>query len=131
MKRQYSYKFKRFNFFPLVDIVSSCNKKSIHTTALVDSGATYSVFRPEFAKYLDIELEQGKKIYLEGIGGRILGYLHTIDLNLYQDKDKHKIKIVFSPELKISFNLIGQDNFFDLYKIIFERKNKKVIVEDY
>jgi len=55
-------------------------------------------------------MEKGEKIFLTGIGGRILGYVHTLSLTM--GKKNFPCKIVFSPEFHVSFNLLGRDNFF-------------------
>jgi len=94
--------------------------------ALVDSGASFSVFRPEVAEYLGITIEKGKPIYLEGIGGRILGYLHS--LRAVVGKKKFRCVIIFSREFTVSFSLLGRNNFFANFKITFDEKKKQVIL---
>jgi len=127
MKKEFSYFKKDNQFFPIIEIKLKGPKKELTVKALVDSGASFSVFRSEIAKELSIVLEKGKKIYLTGIGGRILGYLHEIPLSL--GKKTLHCKIVFSPEFNVSFNLLGRDNFFLPFIISFIEKNKKIIFE--
>jgi hypothetical protein len=76
---------------------------------------------------LGIDLEKGKKIYLVGIGGRILGYLHEVSLSL--GNKTLLCKVVFSPEYNISFNLLGRDNFFVPFIISFMEKKRKIRIE--
>ncbi|MBN2543380.1 hypothetical protein JXI42_10990 [bacterium] len=97
------------------------------TEALIDSGANMSVFSADIADYLEVELEAGKKIYLQGIGGRILGYAHTIKIDI--EKKEFKLKVVFSRELFTSFNILGRDNFFNFFRIIFDEENKMFALE--
>ncbi|PIP16359.1 MAG: hypothetical protein COX46_02685, partial [bacterium (Candidatus Ratteibacteria) CG23_combo_of_CG06-09_8_20_14_all_48_7] len=110
MRQDFPYLQKGKQSFPVVDIELKTGKKSLMVKALVDSGATFSIFRPEIAEYLGIEIEKGKSIYLEGIGGRILGYIHKLPVRIV-DKT-FTCKLVFSREFTISFNLLGRDNFF-------------------
>ena len=124
MKRGFSYIQKGQQSFPVINIKCMNNRNALVVKALVDSGASFSVFRPEIAEHLGIKLEQGKQIYLEGIGGRILGYLHRIKVEVAGKS--FLCKIVFSRELTISFNLLGRNNFFIPFLITFNEKAKIV-----
>jgi len=127
MKKEFSYLEKDGQFFPIVEVVLKYAHQEINVKALVDSGASFSVFRPEIAEELGINLEQGKKVYLTGIGGRILGYLHNVSVRI---GDKTFLcKIVFSPEFTVSFNLLGRDNFFSPFVVSFIEKNRQVVIK--
>ena len=126
MKKEFNYLKKNNQYFPVINVVLQGPKRTEIFTALIDSGASFSVFRPEVAEVLGIQIEKGKQIYLEGIGGRILGYIHEVNLAI--GKKFFKCKIVFSKELTISFNLLGRNNFFKPFIISFFEKSKKVIL---
>lgn len=126
MKIEFPYVQKEKSAYPMVDITLSKGHKIITVKALVDSGASFSVFRPEIARYLGIAIEKGKSLYLEGLGGRIFGYLHNISVQA--GKKRFKCKIVFSNELTISFNLLGRDNFFKYFLVMFDERRKKTIL---
>ncbi|MDP3764163.1 MAG: retropepsin-like aspartic protease [bacterium] len=128
MRHEFPYIEKDGRYFPVVEITLNHQEKEITVKALVDSGASFSVFSPEIAEYLGIKLAKGKKVYLTGIGGRILGYIHSVALTL--GNKTFPCKIVFSPEFKVSFNLLGRDNFFTPFVISFIEKRKKVVVAD-
>ena len=55
----YQFPYVRFlgKFYPLIPIALSRGPKSVNTFALLDSGASISVFRPEIAEALDIPSE--------------------------------------------------------------------------
>ena len=78
MTKDFSYFQKDGQFFPIIDVVLRNKGKELKTKALIDSGASFSVFRAEIADELGIVLEKGEKIYLSGVGGRILGYAHKV-----------------------------------------------------
>lgn len=124
---EYSYLKKGSQFYPIIDVKLKNNKSEIILKALVDSGASFSIFRAEVAEYLGVSIENGKKIYLEGIGGRILGYLHSLVLII--EGKRYKSKIIFSRELTVSFNILGRNNFFIPFQIIFREKDKKIIIQ--
>lgn len=126
MRIRFPYTAKADRQYPLVDIALSRSRQSLVVKALVDSGASFSVFRPEIAEFLGVSIENGKAFYLEGIGGRILGYLHV--LNARVGSRSFRCKIVFSREFTVSFNLLGRDNFFENFLITFDEQKKKVIL---
>jgi len=129
MKKEFSYLEKDGQYFPIVEVKLKSRKNELTVKALIDSGASFSVFRPEIAQELGLDLEKGKKIYLTGIGGRILGYLHKVFVSV--GNKNFLCQIIFSPEFNVSFNLLGRDNFFVPFIISFFEKNKKIIIKSY
>ena len=69
-------------FFPVIPLRFHLKTKTIDSTALIDSGATISVFRAEVASSLDLSIENGKEIYLGGVGGHIKGYIHELRVEI-------------------------------------------------
>lgn len=129
MRKEFSYFEKDGQWFPMIEVELKHAGREIILKALIDSGASFSVFRPEVAEYLNIPIERGKKIYLTGIGGRILGYLHTVAIEI--EKFSFPCKIIFSREFTVSFNLLGRDNFFQPFVISFLEKRKKVALKKF
>lgn len=127
MRIRFPYTVKADRQYPLVDIALSRGRQSLLIKALVDSGASFSVFRPEVAEFLGVSIENGKPFYLEGIGGRILGYLHV--LNARVGSRSFRCKIVFSREFTVSFNLLGRDNFFENFVVTFDEQNKIITLK--
>jgi len=126
-KYEFSYLRKGSQYYPLIDIELTGPERSLTVKALVDSGASLSVFRPEIANYLTIPIKKGKGLYFQGIKGKIRGYLHRIPIRV--NSEKFDCNIAFSPELKISFNLLGRNNFFFPFLITFNEKSKNVLIE--
>jgi len=128
MKREFSY-FKRGNqYFPLIDVELIGPKASLVVKALIDSGASCSLFRPEIADYLGILVNGGRRLYFQGIKGKILGYLHQVPVRL--NHRKFDCYIAFSNELDVSFNILGRNNFFLLFLITFNEKYQKILIEE-
>ena len=123
----FPYYFNGFEYYPMVPVVFLVGKKRIRIQALIDSGATISVFGEETAQILGVEIEKGKKTILGGVGGRIVGYIHKLRLRI-AGKDFF-CPIVFSREYLVSFNLLGREEFFKRFKIIFEEKKNLVRLE--
>ena len=127
MIKNFSYIRKGNQCFPIIKVDLRGYKQKLTVEALLDSGASFSVFRAEVADYLRIPVEKGRPIYLTGIGGRILGYLHKIPVQV--GDEKFICRVVFSKELTISFNILGRDNFFLPFLITFNERRKKVILD--
>ena len=127
MKREFSYLKKGDQAYPLIDLELIGPKRSLVVKALVDSGATFSIFRPEIADYLGVRVRDGQGLYFQGIKGEILGYLHQIPIKVNQER--FDCKIAFSPELEVSFNILGRNNFFLPFLITFNEKSQKVLIE--
>lgn len=75
MKKEFSYLRKGDQCYPMIDVELIGPKGSLLVKALVDSGASYSIFRAEIADYLGIPVESGHRLYFQGIKAKNLGYL--------------------------------------------------------
>jgi len=126
--KTFSYLRKGNQYFPVIDVELRHGRVALRLKALVDSGASLSVFRAEVAEYLGIRIEKGKPIYLTGIGGRILGYLHTLPVRV--GSTRFRCKIVFSKEFTVSLNILGRDNFFQPFLITFAERRRQLILRD-
>lgn len=127
MKYEYPYVKFRNQYFPLVPLKIKFKRKFINTLALVDSGASISLFKPEIATQLGIEVEKGKETLLEGISGKISIYLHQVLLQV--EKIKFLTTISFSEEYTASFNLIGRKDFFNHFSITFDERKRRIKLE--
>lgn len=115
------------SFFPIIPLKLRYQKEVVEAFALIDSGATISIFRPEVAEQLGIQVEKGKEIFLTGIGGRIKGYLHNLKIEVASKE--FYCPLIFSYEFTVSFNLVGREKFFKNFVIAFDEKKKKLKLE--
>ena|SRR3989338_8605793 len=118
------YKNSQGDYYPIVPLVLWHGLQKLNTDALIDSGATISIFQPAIAEFLGIKIESGKEIFLGGVGGRIKGYVHQLKIEI-SDK-KLVAPVVFSYEYHVSVNLLGRDSVFDRFKISFE-ENRRIV----
>lgn len=123
----FHYYFNGFDYFPIVPLVFLIGNKRIRSQALIDSGATISIFGEETANSLGINIEKGEKTILGGVGGRIVGYVHKLRLRIAGKE--FLCPIVFSREYLVSFNLLGRQGFFKRFRIIFEEKKNLLKLE--
>lgn len=114
-------------FFPVLPLAVNYRKKRAEIYALIDSGATISIFRPEVAEELGIKIEAGEEAYLTGVGGRIKGYLHNLKIEVAGKR--FTCPIIFSYEFTVSFNLIGREKFFKNFVIVFDEEKKELRLE--
>lgn len=120
----YRKRGNRGELFPIISVRVFHKKESVEAFALIDSGATTSIFRSEVAQYLGIEIEEGQAVELNGVGGWIRGYLHKLDIEVAGKK--FQCPIIFSYEYTISLNLLGRESFFEKFVIIFDEEKKGV-----
>jgi len=113
--------------FPIVPLRFHIGKTIIDSGALIDSGATVSIFKEDVAISLGLEIEKGKEIWLGGVGGHIKGYLHELKVEVAGKK--FVCPIVFSREYLVSFNLLGRQEFFNRFKIVFEEEKNRLRLE--
>jgi hypothetical protein len=106
---------------------SFIKKEAIRINTLIDSGATISVFKTQVAQFLKLPIENGKEIYLGGVGGRIKGYIHNLELEIAGKK--LVAPVVFSYEYTVSLNLLGRSAVFKHFKILFDENNLQVNFE--
>ena len=128
MKREFSYLRKGDQYYPMIDVELVGPAGSLVVKALVDSGASYSIFRAEIADYLGVPVENGQRLYFQGIKAKILGHLHQLPMRVNQER--FDCNIAFSPEYRASFNILGRDNFFLPFLITFNEKHKKTLIEN-
>lgn len=123
----FPYQQNEQDYYPLIKVSLIFGNQKVVLEALIDSGANISVFNEELAELLGINVEKGKKTYLGGVGGRIMGYIHILKI---ETADKiFSCPVVFSREFKVSFNLIGRQGFFEKFVISFDERNRQVALE--
>ena len=108
-------------FVPVVRLELSSPTRWIETEAYVDSGASYSIFKPEVAEMLKMVPLRGHKILLTvGDGGLIPVYLHNLRVRFAGHE--FNASIGFSDKLGVEFNLLGRASFFKKFMICFSDK---------
>ena len=123
---EFPYLIRRHYKYPIVPLVIEHGQFSLRTEALVDSGATVSVFKDSIADYLGIRIDNGERISLQGIGGRIIGYVHEVRIII--GDISFRASVVFSEEFTVSMNILGRKNFFQQFIVSFDEHRQKVIL---
>ncbi len=102
-----------------IEIFGPAGNKEFY--ALVDSGADTSLFNVEIAELLGINLSKAKEQKFTGISGTIAGfYVPEVEISVEGIAQKIKIPVCFVQSPTVGL-LLGQEGFFDLYRIKFEK----------
>ena len=107
---------------PRIKIVLRYQSKKCKIFALVDSGADYCLFPKDVADLLGINVKEGPRLLITGIGGgQIPFYFHEIDILL--DKFSIKTHAGFATTGIGTSGLLGQRGFFENFVVTFDYKN--------
>lgn len=124
MELKFPYIFLKDRFYPIIPVGIMRGKNVVRTEALVDSGANISIFHGDFCRELGLKLEHGEKKTFQGIGGKITGFVHKIQINV--NEHLFTCKIAFSDEMITGLNIIGREGFFDKFVVVFDDSKKEL-----
>ena len=113
---------------PIMKVEITYGSKTLSYFALVDSGADINIFHVEVGEALGINIETGDKGYISGItsGESQPYYTHPVILKV--GGWEYKTTVSFMKKLsKNGYGLLGQKDFFNLFKSISFNYNKKEI----
>ena len=127
MKYEFDYVRIGNKFFPIIPFIVKSNEELVPVNALVDSGATISLFNADVGRALKLDIEKGENFYPVGISGKILTHIHEITIKI--GDYEVKTKVAFTDELAVKINLLGRENIFENFSILFNDKLKKITLE--
>ena len=114
---------------PLVFVRISFKDKFLLTKALIDSGSDYSIFPLDFAYTLSIPISSSKKSIFSGFSGeKAVLYLNKVTLTI--GDASCPVNVGFTDAIgEYSYSVLGQNGFFDNFKVCFDKSGKQVTVE--
>lgn len=126
----FPYKSYKSKYYPIIKLQVKGPVGFLETEVYVDTGASVSIFLTAFASYLGIDYTKGKMTYtMVGDGRFITVYLHKLRIKL--GNYTFPATIGFSPQLGADFNLLGQKDIFDRFKVCFDKRKKIVSFQSY
>lgn len=90
---------------------------------LIDSGATTSAFPISDAKLLGVDVEQGEKLVVMGVGGVPLrGWSHKIRIALGENKFMIPLIFIDDPQAP---RVLGRAGIFEKFLVVFEESKRR------
>lgn len=127
----FAYKRVGSVLMPVIPVVLRREDRAAGSMALIDSGATCSIFDAETAGVLGIEdIESGSCLAFEGATGHtFVGYSHSVDLEIGGVKFCN-VDIAFTEGMPDNaVNILGQRGFFELFPIRFVQSRGEINVQ--
>ncbi len=124
----YQFPYVRFHgkYYPLIPLTLTQDTRVVNTFALLDSGASISVFRPEIADALGLKHSKKGGMRLgTAAGGLEIGVSRV---QVAVGKTVFNAKIGFSRAFAASFNIIGREGFFRHFSIVFNEMSRTVLM---
>ena len=126
----FPYKYYKGGYYPIIKLQVKGPAGFLETQAYVDTGASVSIFLAAFASCLGIDYTKGKITYtMVGDGNFIPVYMHRLPIKL--DNYAFTATIGFSSHLGADFNLLGQKDIFDRFKVCFDKREKMISFQAY
>jgi predicted aspartyl protease len=109
--------------FPIVPVgLKAAGEFWVGANALVDSGASVSLFDGSVADALGIAIRSGKRIKPSGIGGTIVANVHQITLRI--GDEEFEADVAFTRR-RLPVNLLGRRSVFERFIVTFDELNRK------
>jgi hypothetical protein len=112
--------------YPLIPVTLRHDRRAVNTFALLDSGASVSVFRPEIARILRLGNVKGAAVRMATPVGGVDIEMHKVEVLVQQSK--FKANIGFSKKYAASFNILGREGFFRHFSICFNEIMRTVVL---
>ena len=127
-EKVFPYTSYRGRFYPIIPVVIEGRDRAV-VYALVDSGATISLFHISIAEDVGIDLEDAEPVYLAGIGGYIRAYIKKRVKISIEGLGSITIPIAFSEYIAADIAVLGRQGFFEAFEITFREWEKKLVIK--
>lgn len=126
--RHYAFPYVRFhdNHYPLIPLTIKRGVHEVNTFALLDSGASISVFKPEIARALGMPRKRKSLVHLGTANGGV--DIEITKVEIMVGETRFKSKIGFSDKYSAQFNILGREGFFHRFSVCFNEIMKTVIL---
>jgi hypothetical protein len=126
--KRYNFPYVRFHgkHYPLIPVTLRRGKHVVKTFALLDSGASVSVFRPEIAEALKLPRKARTSFSLGTADGHVDIGVARIGVDV--DATSFNANIGFSEKYAANFNILGREGIFTRFSICFNEIMRTVIM---
>lgn len=127
-KSYYQFPYVRLHgrSYPLIPISLKRGRHSVNTFALLDSGASISVFRPEIARALRLPHQKQDSLRLGTPSGSV--DIGVAEVEIAVERTRFLAQIGFSSAYAARFNILGREGFFHRFSICFNEMMKTVFM---
>jgi hypothetical protein len=124
----YQFPYVKFHgkHYPLIPLTLRRGDYFVNTFALLDSGASISVFRPEIARALHLPAKGREEMRLGTANGGV--DIGIVKVGVEVEQTSFKARIGFSNAYAASFNILGRESFFNQFSICFNEIMKTVLM---
>ncbi|MGA2663956.1 MAG: aspartyl protease family protein [Nitrososphaerales archaeon] len=125
---EFSYVPLRTSRFPIipVELRAARGDSWLGASALVDSGASISLFDGSVAHALGFGGRGGRRVEPSGIGGTIVARVHSVTLRI--GDEQFAAGVAFTRR-RLPVNLLGRFGVFERFLVTFDERNGKTIME--
>jgi predicted aspartyl protease len=99
----------------------------VASEALVDSGASVSLFDGQIGRVMGLTIDRGQRIRPSGIGGTINAFLHRIRLKI--GNEEFEAGVAFTASYRLPLNLLGRRAVFETFLVTFDERARRTILE--
>ena len=109
---------------PIIPVRLHCNKIFVILEAIIDSGADWCIFDVGLLDILKLPIGTQTKFF--GVSKEPLrGFRSKVNLTI--ENVSFKTEVLFSPDLgRHSYGILGQQGFFDNFKVCFDKSRNQV-----
>ena len=124
----FPYQQRQDHWLPLIPVTLFGPREPLQVEAYLDSGAKMSIIDYSVAEVLGLPLMHARiQQFIVGDGRYIHG--RVVILPVQVDSVKFRAPIAFSKDLKVGFNLIGRQGFFEQFdEVAFQETRRQIIL---
>jgi hypothetical protein len=127
-RHEFGYVPFRGSNFPIIPLeLRLSDGPWVASEALVDSGASVSLFDGQIGRVLGLSINRGKRIRPVGIGGTISAFLHRIRLRI--GDEEFEAEVAFTESQRLPLNLLGRKPVFERFLVTFDERARQTILE--
>jgi len=127
-EKAFPYVLYRGRFYPIIPVVVEGEERAI-VHALVDSGATISLFHVSIAEDIGIDLGDAEQVYLAGIGGYVKAYTRKQVKISVEELGSFTIPIAFTEYSASDIAILDRQGFFEMLEVSFREWERKLIMK--
>ncbi len=124
-ERVFPYIVYRGRPYPIIPVMVEAREKAV-VHALVDSGATVSLFHRSISEDVGLDLGDAEQVYLAGIGGYVKAFIKKRVKVTLEGVGSIYIPIAFTDYIVSDLAILGRKGFLEALEITFREWEKNL-----